>query len=191
MSEFTTHLVAFPPMLDVPSPVYMPSYVEALKEGFVRGDELPMTAEEIEPIEENPAAYLDKQLGPQPPMVTLPDGTQVPRVPETKLWLVEGSTFIGAVHIRHQLNEQLENFGGHIGYGIRPSQRGRGYGNLILKLALKYCKDNLGLEKALLTCDEANLGSKRVIEDNGGELIDRRPHPFKKGALSLRYWVPT
>jgi predicted acetyltransferase len=191
MKDSTTHTVAFPPLLEVPAPAFMPSYIEALKEGFVRGDELPMTPEEIEPIEENPTSYIERLLGPQSPLVTLPDGTQVPRVPATLLWLVEGNSFIGAVNIRHQLNEHLEKYGGHIGYGVRPSQRGGGYGRLILKLALRYAKNNLGLNKVLLTCDDSNIGSRRVIEYNQGELFDRRPHPFKKGALSLRYWVPT
>jgi len=191
MTGATTHLVAFPPMLDVPALMYMPSYIDALKEGFVRGIGLPMSADEIAAIEEDPQRYLDKLLGPKSLTQILPDGQTVPRVPSTLLWLVEGKTFIGEISIRHQLSKHLENMGGHIGYGITPSQRGKGYGVKSLKLALKYCKDNLDIAKVLLTVDETNIGSRRIIEICNGELASRGPHPYKDGTNILRYWINT
>ena len=56
--------------------------------------------------------------------------------------------------------------GGHIGYSIRPSYRRRGYGHRILQLALEKCGD-LGMERVLVTCDEDNAASRRIIEANG------------------------
>ncbi|KKP87491.1 MAG: hypothetical protein UR90_C0003G0008 [Parcubacteria group bacterium GW2011_GWC1_35_8] len=107
------------------------------------------------------------------------------RVPQTELWLVEGNKFIGWVKIRHQLNENLLLQGGHIGYAIRPSERKKGYGTKILELALSVAK-SLGIEKALLTCDDDNFGSGKIIEKNGGILENKVDND---GKLKRRYWI--
>jgi predicted acetyltransferase len=91
------------------------------------------------------------------------------KVLDSEFWLVEDLEFIGRVALRHELHERLRLYGGHIGYEIRPSQQRQGLGTLILKLALEKARD-IGLERVLLTCDVDNLGSRRVIEANGGEL---------------------
>lgn len=109
------------------------------------------------------------------------------KVPDTILWLVEGDHFIGRLSIRHHLNEQLEKFGGHIGYEIRPSERGKGYGTLILRLG-KAQAAALGLTRVLVTCDATNERSIRVIKANGGVLQDRIPitgHDVD----TLRWWI--
>lgn len=95
----------------------------------------------------------------------------VPRdkVSESKLWLVDGDKFIGRVSIRHRLNKKLKQFGGHVGYVIRPSERKKGYGLKILKLSL-YKAKHLGLDKVLVTCDDDNIASQKIIEKNGGQL---------------------
>ena len=92
-------------------------------------------------------------------------------VPSTTYWLVDGTTFIGHVNIRHRLNYQLEKIGGHIGFFIRPSAQGMGYGQEILRMALDKAR-KLGIEKALITCDADNARSRKVIEKNGGLLRD-------------------
>ena len=69
--------------------------------------------------------------------------------------------------IRHELNEYLEKFGGHIGYGIAPSERKKGYGKIQLKLGLEKAK-KIGLKKVLITCDDNNIGSAKTIEACGG-----------------------
>lgn len=97
--------------------------------------------------------------------LNLPEGF----IPETKFWLVDGDKFIGNASIRHYLTKELNRFGGHIGYDIRPTERGKGYGKIILNLALDKAKD-LGIKKALITCDVGNIASKKVIESNGGVL---------------------
>lgn len=110
-------------------------------------------------------------------------------VPHSVWWLVENDTYLGRVDIRHQLNDFLKNEGGHIGYDIRPTQRGKGYGKLILKLGLDKAKE-LGFSKILITCDINNVRSKKVIEANGGKLEDiRSTRPGQPD--KARYWIQT
>ncbi|WP_067455107.1 GNAT family N-acetyltransferase [Actinomadura macra] len=103
-------------------------------------------------------------------------------VPSTALWWVEGDEFLGGLSIRHRLTPWLRDVGGHIGYDVRPSARRRGHGTAMLRAALPLAAE-LGIDPALITCDEDNVGSRRVIEANGGVLEDRR-------GVKLRYWVP-
>jgi predicted acetyltransferase len=105
------------------------------------------------------------------------------KVPETTLWWVSGDHYLGRIHIRHRLSEQLREYGGHIGYDVRPSARRQGHATAMLAAALPVARE-LGIDPALLMCDEGNLGSRKVIEGNGGIRED-----CKDGRL--RYWVPT
>ena len=97
----------------------------------------------------------------------------------------ERSIFVGAVNIRHYLNEGLLLSGGHIGDGIRPSERGKGLGTRMIALALDKCRE-LSLERVLMCCDSDNFASARTIEKNGGVLenvVDGG------GELVKRYWI--
>lgn len=76
---------------------------------------------------------------------------------------------IGMINIRHELNDYLLNFGGHVGYSIRPTERRKGYATELLALGLKECI-KLGIKKVLLTCDKENMGSSKTIINNGGIL---------------------
>jgi predicted acetyltransferase len=107
---------------------------------------------------------------------------------ETRLWSVLGEEFIGRVDIRHSLVGNLMWYGGHIGYDIRPSVRRKGYGTQQLALALPYARA-LGIERALITCDDDNLGSIRIIEANGGILDNKVDNG--RNVLTRRYWVET
>lgn len=109
------------------------------------------------------------------------------KVPDTILWLVKGDHFIGRLSIRHYLNEHLEKHGGHIGYELRVSERGKGYGTLILKLGKEWAR-KIGLKRALLTCDVTNEPSIRVIKANGGVLQDRI-RPEGRAVDSFRWWI--
>jgi predicted acetyltransferase len=107
-------------------------------------------------------------------------------VPATDFWLIDNEEFIGRLALRHELNEVLLKVGGHIGYEIRPSRRRRGYGKEILRLGLEQARQ-FGMRHVLVTCDENNLGSKRIIESNGGQFENAvmvEGSPVKK----LRYW---
>ncbi len=98
----------------------------------------------------------------------------------TYFWMVEGDELVGYVAIRHRLSPWLLDQGGHIGYGVRPSRRREGHATRALGLALVEAGD-LGIERALITCDHDNDASRRTIERNGGVLEDRRGD-------KLRYW---
>lgn len=113
----------------------------------------------------------------------LPEGF----VPQTDYWLVEGEAFIGRVSIRHRLTPELERLHGHVGYEIRPSKRGKGYGTAILKLALPKAKE-LGADRVLVTCDETNTASRKIIEKNGGVFENKVPNP-ETGVEKLRFWI--
>lgn len=104
-------------------------------------------------------------------------------MPETTLWWVDGDEYLGRLSIRHALTDLLREFGGHIGYVVRPSARRQGNASAMLAVALPIAR-GLGIDPALLTCDADNAGSRRVIESNGGVFEDQ--HDDK-----LRFWVPT
>lgn len=93
-------------------------------------------------------------------------------VPSSLYFLIDSSLrIIGALHLRHELNDSLTQIGGHIGYGIRPSERGNGYATKMLKLGLEIAKQH-ELREVLLTCDDDNIASYKTIELNGGVLKD-------------------
>lgn len=107
-------------------------------------------------------------------------------IPETIYWLVENQEFLGRISIRHRLNKDYYNFKGHIGYAIIPSKRNKGYGNMILKLALVEAQ-KMGLTKVLITCDSNNTFSKKIIENNGG--IYENSKGDIDNTIKLRYWI--
>ncbi|MCF7844919.1 MAG: GNAT family N-acetyltransferase [Kiritimatiellales bacterium] len=108
-------------------------------------------------------------------------------VSASTFWLINEKCFIGEVTIRHELTEHLRNVGGHIGYWIRPSERQKGYGKIILKLALEKAKE-LGINKVLVTCDEMNIGSRKIIEANGG-VLDRIKDSEDEDRDRTMYWI--
>lgn len=108
-------------------------------------------------------------------------------VPSTDFWLVNKNRFLGFVNIRHRLNKELEAYGGHIGYAIRPSARRQGFGTQLLAVALDNARE-MGLRKVLLTCHEGNVASQKIIERNGGQFQDKQASKFAKLTV-LRYWI--
>ena len=100
----------------------------------------------------------------------------------------DNSTLLGAIQIRHHIcHPNLIETGGHIGYGIRPSERCKGHATRMLALAIPEAK-KIGLSRLLLTCKDANIGSRKVIESNGG-VFERTA--FDDGQLARRYWITT
>lgn len=107
-------------------------------------------------------------------------------VPATLYFLVDDNGRIyGAAHLRHELNDDLRQYGGHIGYGIRPSERRKGYSTLQLKMMLDMLRD-MGYERIMITCDDDNVGSYKTIEKNGGILEDKVPN---HQGIGRRYWI--
>lgn len=175
----------FAPRLIEPDALFAQSYADALIEGL---GEARATQYEIDWIREDFPDWLRAEND-MTRRIVLPDGSEVPRVPETRLWLVSGQDFIGRIHIRHHLSPSLELQGGHVGYAIRAGARGKGYGSLILRLAIPEIK-KLGISNALITCDDTNSASARIIEKAGGKLQDTvtvQGHPVPV----RRYWLAT
>jgi len=108
-------------------------------------------------------------------------------VPATFLVAEVGGQVVGRVSIRHELNAYLAEVGGHIGYGVRPGFRRRGYATGILRQSLAVAA-SVGLERVLVTCDSDNVGSATVIENCGGVL--EKIVPSRDGSVpKRRYWV--
>lgn len=118
-------------------------------------------------------------------LTELDDPAAVPplMVPATILWWVDGNEYLGRISIRHQLTPFLLEQAGHIGYGVRPSARRRGHATAMLAAVLPRAAA-LGIDPVLVTCDDTNIASRKVIEAAGGVFDDQR-------GIKLRYWVPT
>lgn len=113
-------------------------------------------------------------------------GDDVPEslVASTLRWVVddrEPGTLLGTISLRHELNDYLRREGGHVGYAVRPSARGRGVATAALGLVLEEC-GRRGIDPVLLTCRDDNLASARVIEHQGGVLAEVRDG-------TRRYWI--
>ena len=110
------------------------------------------------------------------------------RVPDSVFFCLDTDRdiFVGAVNIRHYLNDSLLYTGGHIGDGIRPSERRKGYATAMIGLALEECK-KLCIKRVLMTCDKDNIGSAKSIIKNGGVLENEVIN--EEGVLEQRYWI--
>lgn len=177
--------------LIAPDLVFMPSYIEALAEGHRRGASPLATPEDLAAMRADPAGWLAAFTGPRGRTRINEQGEEVERVPETYRWLVSGGQFVGDAGIRHHLNAQLEKSGGHIGYGVRPSWQRRGAATEMLRLCLIFAREELKLPRVLLSCNVENIASARVIEKNGGILVDITPYPFQPEKQQKRFWIET
>ena len=97
----------------------------------------------------------------------------------------DSGRFVGAVNIRHYLNESLLLNGGHIGDGVRPSERRKGVATRMIALALEECR-KLGIDRVLMVCDKENIGSAKSIINNGGVLENE---VIVDGVTEQRYWI--
>ncbi|MGH0563513.1 GNAT family N-acetyltransferase [Bacillus cereus] len=117
------------------------------------------------------------------------NGVNLPQswVPDSTYWLVtDNNRIVGAVNIRHSLTEHLFNAGGHIGYGIRPSERRKGYATKLLELSLEKTK-KLNITRAFVVCDEVNTASEKTILHNGGVRDD--DFIEADGNVVRRFWI--
>lgn len=118
-------------------------------------------------------------------IANIPEG----KVPGNTYFFIrtEDSKIIGMITIRHKLNEALFNRGGHIGYSIRPTERKKGYGTFMLKLALEKCRE-LNLSRVLITCDKINVASAKVIQNNNG-ILENEVFNEAFSETTQRYWI--
>lgn len=109
------------------------------------------------------------------------------QVPDSTFFCLdeERNRIVGAVNIRHYLNESLLRNGGHIGDGVRPSERRKGIATKMIALALEECR-KLGITNVLMVCDKENIGSAKSIQNNGGILENEIE---ADGVTEQRYWI--
>lgn len=129
--------------------------------------------------------WLSDILSQGDPTIPVPEG----RVHCSYFWIVAGQEYLGGVSIRHELNDYLFNYGGNIGYSVRPSRRRQGIASWALAEALGKAAE-IGLSRVLVTCLESNEASRRTIEANGGVYDDSRLPPQESEAMR-RYWIET
>lgn len=108
-------------------------------------------------------------------------------VPNSSRFMIFNGRIIGNYNVRHELSPELEQCGGHCGYSVRPTERCKGYGTLILQDAKRFARF-LGLTRLLVTCGVENVGSARVIERNGGTLQDIVCNDAPTANFK-RYWI--
>ncbi len=163
---------------------YWDSYIEFLY------DEGELTEQEISKIdklkEEGWQSFINKATD-FTRLITYPDGSKAKPVPQDALWLIKNNDVIGRYNLRHHLLPHLEKEGGHIGALIKTSERKKGYGSLGLSLTLSFAKA-LDLNKVLVTCDDDNVGSQKIIENNGGIYQDKG-EVDGNDKLVRRYWI--
>lgn len=134
-----------------------------------------------ESVDENVEHLILKQLA-WHKNVGLPDGW----FPVTTLWLVVDDEIVAEGIIRHDLNEFLRNFAGHITYYVAPNYRGKGYGKVMLEALKKECQ-KIGIRELIICCDENNLSSKKIIEKSGATKIDVIDNIKDFGEMTCRY----
>lgn len=173
------------PELVLPTTSVRESFLEAMDEFVAEGAENSQTAAWIQynaPGWRDPATFATFVAA-----VRADAEEETPRpvghVPCTTLWWVDGEDYLGRIAIRHRLTDFLREVGGHIGYDVRPTRRREGHATAMLQQSLPWAR-GLGIDPALVTCDDDNIGSIRVIENAGGGLEDVRGN-------KRRYWVPT
>ncbi len=116
--------------------------------------------------------------------ITCPEGWVTA---QTHFVIDDQGKLCGAINIRHELNDFLLKTGGHIGYGVRPSERGKGHARWMLLKALDICKD-LSITYVLITCDQSNIASINTILSVGGEFKNEVVEEGT-GKIKRRYWV--
>ena len=176
-----------------PATEYLASYVHALEQGWSPDNLRPEAAQEqLARIADDADRFLAEQVDREAkgPRVILPDGGTVPRLPGYSQWMWDGE-FCGSINFRWQPGsaELPPHCLGHIGYAVVPWKRRRGYATRALKLLLLQAV-NEGLPYVEIVADADNIPSQRVIESNGGVLIERFDKPAEYGGVaSLRYRI--
>jgi predicted acetyltransferase len=180
-----------------PSPLHLPSYVAALERGWSpdhsRG--AAATADELAAIQADPVAFIAGMIDREAkgPPVALPDGTTVPRLPGYHRWMWDDGGFCGSIDFRWSPGTTaLPPYClGHIGYAVVAWKQRRGYATRALGLLLAQSQGE-GLPFVELTTDVGNLASRRVIEANGGKLVETFTKPAQFGFRpGLRYRIET
>lgn len=167
-------------MLVAPNSVYQNSYLAMLSEWKQTGEPL---VPQVLAFDHTDFPALIRRFEDNKAGRNMPPGY----VPATTWWLLADLTdIVGAIEFRHSLNEFLLREGGHIGYGIRPAYRKRGFAKQQLALALDEIRAMGGYDRVLITCDNDNIGSAKTIMANGG-ILENEVQTVHK--IKQRYWI--
>ena len=160
---------------------YKEAYQEALKQlelgNIKKHDMMFLNPDEVDVVQK----FIDSR-----------DPSKLPSnyVPSYDFFAVDDDKFIGVVHIRVRLTPSLLNYGGHIGYAINPKYWKMGYGKAMLKLALQEYKHLIEEDKILITCDDDNIGSYKIIDASGGILENKVENEAEgESFVTRRYWI--
>jgi predicted acetyltransferase len=172
-----------------PSLARLPEYEDALERGWSPNTDQDVSREQLLQLRRNPARFLHDLYN--SPLVRLPDGREVPRLPAHDFWISDGD-FCGRIGFRFQrgTEDMPSTIYGHIGYTIVPWKQRRGYATQALRMILPVCRSE-GFSRVLITCDDDNEGSRKVILANGGEPAGTLPHLSRPGHVKCLFWVPT
>lgn len=158
---------------------YMESYRGAVSENL-------KLSQKLESFQDLPPDELFRLMETRERGEDLPEGF----VPESFFWMVEGDRFLAQITFRHRLTPGLERFGGHIGYAVRHSEWNKGIGTEMLRQLLVFLREQETVDRVLITCNDENIGSARVIEKNGGVLQDKIENVIDgEQRLTRRYWI--
>lgn len=156
------------------------AYRDYLRE-FIEAGEDGSLYHQLEEISDVPASI--RKLQDHARGVNLPQDW----VPSSAYWaLTEAGELVGEIEVRHRLTPALEDFGGHIGFAVRPGHRQKGHATQMLALVLEKARA-MGLKRVLITCDPKNTGSARAIQKNDGKLATESV--ARNGRMTSRYWI--
>jgi predicted acetyltransferase len=160
-----------------PAAELVASYLDLLAEVAAAGERVwPARPEPEETPESFVARLVRAEIAPEPT-----------RVPQTTYWVALGESIVGHLGLRHRLDAELAEFGGHIGYTVRPSCRGRGFAKEMLRQVLRTPRAR-EIGRLLLTCAPDNVASNRTIRANGG-VLERTLFVDRIGRETNLYWI--
>ncbi len=178
-------LTLLPPTMD-----RLPAYAAALEAGWSPNTSRDVSGEQLTAIRADPEAFLrDLNRHEGGGTIVLPGGKEVTRLPGRVLWMWDGD-FCGSINLRlvPGTEDLPPHVSGHIGYAVVPWKRRRGYATRALALMLPVAAE-VGLARVLVTCDDDNEFSRRVIEANGGEFVGTTPHADEASKRKLLFWI--
>jgi predicted acetyltransferase len=159
-----------------PNPALLPAYAAALEQGWSPNNTQDVSKEQLEAIRTDPVAFI-RSLTEEGGTVTLPDGSEVPKLPMRARWMWDGD-FAGRISLRWQPGTDAlpEDVLGHIGFTVVPWKRRRGYATRALALMLEQARE-IGLTRVEITADIDNIASQGVILANGARLVREFVNP--------------
>ena len=174
-----------------PSLEALPGYRAALERGWPSHESRDRTAEELAAIRADEHEFVAEARRHEGGSVTLDNGSVVPRLPGRTFWPWDGEV-CGGINIRVVPGtlDLPPHTPRHVGYGVVPWKRNLGYATQALAALLPVAR-KLGLSRVSVACDVGNVGSRRVIEKNGGVFAGERERPDRAGELKLLFWIDT